>query len=107
MSYSSISPVDLNARLERGEQLVLIDVREPEEYELARIEGARLFPLSRMDDWAASLNPEDEIVVLCHHGIRSAHVCSWLARNGFPRIHNLSGGIDLWSRQIDPRVARY
>jgi adenylyltransferase/sulfurtransferase len=107
MSYQTIEPSELYARMGRGESPLLIDVREPEEYALARIEGARLLPLSRFQEWAGALNPEEETVFICHHGIRSAHVCAVLARQGFRRLLNLSGGIDLWSKEVDPNVPRY
>ena len=90
-----------------GDELLLIDVREPEEFELARVEGAELLPLSRFREWAGVLDPARETVVMCHHGIRSAQVCAVLARQGFTRLHNLSGGIDRWSAEVDRRVPRY
>jgi rhodanese-related sulfurtransferase len=105
--YQTISPEELKERLERGDKLEVIDVREPEEYELARIEGTRLLPLSRFPEWAGTLDPEAEIVFMCHHGIRSAQVCSYLAREGFSRLHNLAGGIDAWSWEVDRSVPRY
>ncbi|HEY0005421.1 MAG TPA: rhodanese-like domain-containing protein [Pyrinomonadaceae bacterium] len=107
MSYETISPVELDERIKRGEQFSLIDVREPVEYEMARIEGARLLPLSRFQEWAETLNPDDEIVFMCHHGIRSAQVCSFLAAQGFGKLRNLDGGIARWSSEVDPRVPQY
>jgi rhodanese-related sulfurtransferase len=105
--YQSISPPELAERLKAGEQINLIDVREPMEFELARIDGAKLLPLSRFNEWIDELDPEAEIVVMCHHGIRSANLCMFLIRNGFARVFNLDGGIDLWSKEIDPSVPRY
>jgi rhodanese-related sulfurtransferase len=107
MDYETILPIELSARMKRGEQMTLIDVREQMEYQIARIEGARLLPLSRFEEWAAKLNPEEEIIVMCHHGIRSAHVCSALAEQGFKRMVNLAGGIDRWSRDVDSSVPVY
>ncbi|HEX8143999.1 MAG TPA: rhodanese-like domain-containing protein [Pyrinomonadaceae bacterium] len=107
MSYQTISPAELDARIRRGEAVRLIDVREPIEYEMARIEGAELLPLSRFNEWAHSLNPEEELVLMCHHGIRSAQVCSVLAREGFRRLYNLAGGIDRWSQEVDRSVPQY
>ncbi|MBD0327206.1 MAG: hypothetical protein ICV68_12290 [Pyrinomonadaceae bacterium] len=107
MDYRTITPVELEARLKRGDELQLIDVREPLEHEMARIEGARLLPLSVFHEWAGTLNPEAEIVVMCHHGIRSAQVCAFLARQGFRKLSNLAGGIDRWSHEVDPRVPLY
>jgi rhodanese-related sulfurtransferase len=107
MNYETILPVELSARMKRGERVTLIDVREQMEYQIARIEGASLLPLSRFEEWAGRLNPEEEIIVMCHHGIRSAHVCSVLARQGFKKMVNLAGGIDRWSTDVDSSVAVY
>lgn len=108
MSYETITPEQLDARLKRNEAVRLIDVREPIEYEIAHIVGAELLPLSRFDEWAAALkNPEEEIVLMCHHGIRSAQVCAFLARQGFKRLYNLAGGIDRWSQEVDRSVPQY
>jgi rhodanese-related sulfurtransferase len=107
MNYETILPVELSARMKRGEQVTLIDVRELVEHQIARIEGARLLPLSQFDKWAATLNPEEEIIVMCHHGVRSAHVCSILAREGFTKMVNLAGGIDRWSNDVDSSVQVY
>jgi len=107
MSYITVSPAEVATRMERSDRFDFIDVREPEEYELARVEGARLLPLSRFAEWAGTLDPEAEIVVMCHHGIRSAQVCAVLARQGFTKLHNLSGGIDGWSVEVDRGVPRY
>ena len=107
MNFRTMTPAELDARRKRGEQLLLIDVREEAEYEIARIEGAQLLPLSRFDEWAASLDAGVETVVMCHHGIRSAQVCAYLARAGFEKLHNLAGGIDRWSHDIDADVPRY
>jgi rhodanese-related sulfurtransferase len=107
MKYETILPVELSERMKRGEQVMLIDVREPVEYQIARIEGARLLPLSQFHEWAEGLNPEEEIIVMCHHGVRSAHVCSILARQGFKKMANLAGGIDRWSSDVDSSVPLY
>lgn len=106
-NYETISPAELKQRMASGDNLLLIDVREPIEYEMARIEGARLLPLSRFPEWAATLDPQQEIVFMCHHGIRSAQVCAHLAREGFEKLYNLAGGIDSWSCEVDPGVPRY
>jgi adenylyltransferase/sulfurtransferase len=108
LAYETITPAQLDGRRRGGEELLLIDVREPEEFELARIEGARLLPLSQFNEWASTLYPEREMVFMCHHGIRSAQVCSYLARAGsFKRLFNLAGGIERWSCEIDRSVPRY
>ena len=105
--YGTVSAVELDERLKRGEEVLIVDVREPDEYAHARIEGARLLPLTRFPEWAETLNPDDEIVFMCHHGIRSAQVCAFLAREGFKKLYNLEGGIDAWSCDVDPSVPRY
>jgi rhodanese-related sulfurtransferase len=107
VNYETITPAELQERRKRGQQVLLIDVREPEEYELARIEGARLLPLSQFNEWASSLDPATEAVVMCHHGIRSGQVCAYLVRQGFKNLSNLEGGIDRWSCEIDRSVPRY
>jgi rhodanese-related sulfurtransferase len=107
MSYETITPEQLDARIKRGEALRLIDVREPIEHEIACIAGAELLPLSRFDEWAGALNPEEETVVMCHHGIRSAQVCAFLSRQGFKQLYNLAGGIDRWSQEVDGSVPQY
>jgi rhodanese-related sulfurtransferase len=107
MGFKNITPSQLSERMRNDEPPLVVDVREPEEYELARIEGARLLPLSLFNDWAPSLDRERETVFMCHHGIRSAQVCAYLSRQGFEKIHNLAGGIDRWSAEVDPAVPRY
>jgi adenylyltransferase/sulfurtransferase len=105
--YSTISPSELNQRLVDGERFDVIDVREPIEFEIARVEGARLLPLSRFNEWVGSLSMDDEIIFMCHHGIRSAQVCQFLAQQGFKHLFNLDGGIDRWSSEVDPNVPLY
>jgi len=107
MFYKSISPAQVAARLKTEEKFKFIDVREPLEYEIARVAEAELLPLSRFAEWNGKLNAEDEIVVMCHHGVRSANVCAYLAQNGFKKVFNLEGGIDLWSIDVDENVPRY
>ncbi|MDT5263193.1 MAG: hypothetical protein QOC61_2197 [Acidobacteriota bacterium] len=105
--FKTITPKEFAERLGGGERLLLVDVREPEEYELARVEGSQLLPLRLFNEWTSSLDPERETVFLCHHGIRSAQVCAFLSRQGFEKIYNLAGGIDRWSCEVDPTVPRY
>lgn len=107
MGFRTITPAEFSERRRREEDLLLIDVREPEEYELARVEGARLLPLSLFNEWAPSLDRDRETVFICHHGVRSAQVCAFLARQGFTKIYNLDGGIDRWSKEVDPSVPCY
>jgi len=107
-NYDVIDSIELKRRLENGESLRLIDVREPAEYRVARIEGAELKPLGQIMNWMQELTDRDEtIVVMCHHGMRSDRACQFLAAQGFTKVSNLRGGIDAWSLQIDPGVPRY
>jgi rhodanese-related sulfurtransferase len=91
------------------DELVLIDCREDEEFAAASIEGAVLMPMSRWQDEMSKLKdwPDKHLVVYCHHGRRSLQVVSWLRKNGFPNAQSMQGGIDAWSIEIDPQVARY
>ena len=105
--FETITPKEFGERVRGGEDLLLVDVREPEEYELARVEGARLLPLSLFNEWAPTLDRSRGTVFICHHGVRSAQVCAFLAREGFDKVYNLDGGIDRWSTEVDPSVPRY
>lgn len=107
MFYQSITPKQLAERLENDEKFKFIDVREPQEYSIARIHEAELLPLTKFNEWIETLDPEEEIVVMCHHGVRSANVCMFLARNGFAKVFNLEGGIDSWSLEVDEKTPRY
>jgi rhodanese-related sulfurtransferase len=85
----------------------LLDVREPWEWNLARIEGSELVPMGEIPAKVEALNRTHPTVVICHHGMRSLQVVAFLQRQGFGNLHNLHGGIDAWSRQIDPAVPVY
>ncbi len=102
-----ISPPALKERLDRGEKPVVLDVREPEEVALASFSGATHIPMGDIPSRLADLDPQRATVVVCHHGIRSAQVAAYLARMGFERVANLSGGIDAWSLAVDPATPRY
>jgi adenylyltransferase/sulfurtransferase len=104
---ADITPAELADRLRRGETLEVIDVREPYEHAIARLPGARLVPLATVASAAGSLDPEREIVVHCHHGMRSARAAAILREAGFRRVRNLVGGIDRWSTDVDASVPRY
>ena len=105
-----ITPQDVKRRLTAGEKLFLIDVREPAEFALARIDGAELVPmrtvpaeLARLD----ALTDEGALIVYCHHGVRSLNVANWLREQGVSDCLSMAGGIDRWSLEIDPSVPRY
>jgi adenylyltransferase/sulfurtransferase len=102
-----ITPTELGERLARGEAVQLIDVREPNEHVIARIEGARLIPLRSLPQRSADLDRETEMIVFCHHGMRSAQAVEFLRGRGFERARNLTGGIDRWSVDVDPAIPRY
>ena len=102
-----IAPHELAARFAAGERPLLLDVREPREWEMARIEGARLVPLGTLAGAIPSLDREAEIVVMCKSGVRSANAARQLRDAGFRRVLNLAGGIKRWSADVDPRVPTY
>ena len=102
-----IAPHELAARFAAGDRPLLLDVREPREWELARIEGARLVPLGTLAGAIPSLDREAEIVVMCKSGVRSANAARQLRDAGFRRVLNLAGGIKRWSADVDPRVPTY
>ncbi len=86
---------------------LLLDVREPWEWQLAHIEGARLLPMGQVPASIEQIDRTRPTVVICHHGMRSLQVIAFLQRQGFDNLHNLQGGIDAWSREVDPGVALY
>jgi len=97
----------LRDRLAKGEMPTILDVREPDETRLAPFVGAVEIPMGEVPSRLGELNPDDDIVVLCHHGIRSGRVAIYLDQQGFQRVSNLTGGIDAWSLFVDPSVPRY
>ena len=107
MDYE-ISPEEVKAKLDRGEPFTLLDVREPEEFQVARIAGSKHLPMGDVPARAhQELDPDEHVVVVCHHGVRSLTVTNWLRQQGFEKAQSLRGGIDAWSRQIDRKVPVY
>lgn len=106
MSFS-ILPNELKARIDRGDKLVLVDVREPWENSLAKLEGSLLIPLGTLPQSLSKLDANAEIIAYCHHGMRSADATGFLLQQGFKNVKNLVGGIDAWSIQVDHTVPRY
>jgi adenylyltransferase/sulfurtransferase len=102
-----ITPLRLAARLQNGHAPAVLDVREPYEWAIAHIPGARLVPLNSLPQAVSSLDREAELVVYCHHGTRSAAAVAWLRDQGFSHVRNLVGGIDRWSFEVDPSLRRY
>ncbi|SRR5579883_2151743 len=107
MGPGEIFPGELKARMDRGDCPVIVDVREPDEVALAAFPRAIHIPMSEIPARMSELDRTREIVVVCHHGVRSAHVAAYLHQNGFERVFNLYGGIDAWSLGVDSSVPRY
>jgi adenylyltransferase/sulfurtransferase len=105
--HAPLAPRELAARLAAGDALQLVDVREPYEHRIARLEPARLVPLRGLPSALGTLDPARETVVLCHHGVRSAAAAEFLRAQGFRSVRNLEGGIDAWSADVDAAVPRY
>jgi len=103
-----ISPADLAARIEAGDELVLLDVREAEEVAICALPGITHIPLGELSVRHSELDPDAETVCICHHGIRSASAAGALAHLGFDGpLWNLSGGMDRWAKDVDPAMPRY
>lgn len=107
MDELEITPSEVKARLDRGEKLVLVDVREPWEHQVCRIEGAQLIPLGSLAASLQTLPDVDELICYCHHGMRSLDAAAWLRFQGIEKAKSLTGGIERWSVEIDPKVPRY
>lgn len=103
-----ITPEDLKSLLKSDSDIVVLDVREPWEFETAKIGNSKHIPMNDIPArFNQELDPEEHIVVVCHHGVRSMNVTSWLRQQGFEKVQSLRGGIDRWARQIDPKVPVY
>ena len=102
-----ITAAQLKARLDKHEPVVLLDVRDDWETKLARLENAIHIPTEEIELRAGELDPNEETVVYCHHGVRSAAVASYLRQLGFAKVANLSGGLDEWARTVDRGMRRY
>jgi len=105
-----LTPQHVQQRRDSGETLVLIDVREPEEFAVARIQGAELIPMQSVPaqiQRLEALADKGDLIVMCHHGVRSLQVAAWLRQQGVENCFSLAGGIDRWSREIDPTVPQY
>ncbi|MGL5058567.1 MAG: rhodanese-like domain-containing protein [Microcoleus sp.] len=111
--FGQITVEELGRRLAETnvEKLQLVDVREPQEIELASLPGFTIMPLSEFAEWSETiadrLDRDTETFVLCHHGVRSAQMCHWLTSQGFTNVKNIVGGIDAYSMLVDPTVPRY
>jgi len=107
MNDLEISAAELKQRLDNGEKLLLVDVREPWENAQCRIEGAVLIPMGSIPSNLQKLDTDEPVICYCHHGMRSLDVVNWLRQQGIGSAKSLAGGIDRWSMEIDPRVPRY
>ncbi|HKB46064.1 MAG TPA: rhodanese-like domain-containing protein, partial [Ktedonobacterales bacterium] len=101
------SAQDLAAERGTNPQLLLLDVREPFEHDIAAIAGSLLIPLAELPGRLRELDGHAAIVAYCHHGVRSAHARDILLAAGFGNVRNLAGGIDAWARAVDPTLPRY
>ena len=103
-----ITPSAVKAGVDAGGRLRLLDVREPAEHAVARIDGAQLIPMRAIPQNLQELEDDDApLIVFCHHGVRSLSVVEWLRRRGMENCQSMAGGIDRWSIDIDPAVPRY
>lgn len=102
-----IEPREVRQMLARGDNFLLVDVREPWEHDTARIEGSMLVPLREIPGNVDRLAGPEPIVLYCHHGIRSLDAAAWLRSQGIGNARSMAGGIDRWSVEVDPKVPRY
>jgi len=103
-----ITPEEVKQKLDAGDKLTLIDVREPQEFAVARIEGGELIPMRTVPGALEALRSRDDLlIVYCHHGVRSLNVVHWLRGQGVEGCQSMAGGIDAWSLRIDAKVPRY
>lgn len=98
---------ELKAKLDTGEPVILLDVREPGEVAFVRISGSTHIPMGEIPGRLHELDPDQEIVVYCHLGVRSMQVAQFLARHDFDNVANLAGGIEAWATEIEPDMPRY
>lgn len=103
-----ITPTELKDYLEKSDDKpLLLDVREPMEYQFCHMAGSRLIPMGQIPFKIGELDPDQATVVICHHGIRSLQVAHYLSQQGFRNVLNLQGGIDAWAIEVEPTMPRY
>jgi rhodanese-related sulfurtransferase len=107
MNDLEITPAEIKQRLDRGEKMLLVDVREPWEFEICRIDGAKLIPMGSIPANLQALDIDEDVVCYCHRGMRSLDVAVWLRGQGVASAKSLAGGIERWSLEVDPAVPRY
>lgn len=101
------TPANLRDRLMEPQPPFLLDVRQPWEFDICRLPGSSLLPMHQVPAALSSLDPSLEIVVICHHGVRSRQVVRYLEAHGFQNVINLEGGLAAWAQDIDPRMPTY
>lgn len=110
MESLELTPQEVQTRIARGEAVAMIDVREPEEFALTHLDGSQLVPMGTVPGELQRLEglaDEQDLMVLCHHGVRSLQVVSWLRAHGVENCYSVAGGIDRWSLEVDGSVSRY
>ena len=107
MAVPELSVQELKSRLDAGEKLIVLDVREPWELAIARLPDVVHIPLGQLTARLQELKPDSEVVVMCKSGARSRRAAEFLASKGFARVANLSGGINAWTEEIDPSLSSY
>jgi rhodanese-related sulfurtransferase len=107
MDELEIMPLEVRQRLDRGDKLLLVDVREPVEHQICRIEGAKLIPMSAIPANLQMLDSDEDVICYCHHGMRSMDVAVWLRGQGIAGAKSMAGGIERWALEVDPRMPRY
>ncbi|MFA5921722.1 MAG: rhodanese-like domain-containing protein [Methylococcaceae bacterium] len=107
MTVKQLSATELKNKIQQEETLFLLDVREPHEFQYAHIANSILIPLNQIPNRLGELDPQQEIVVICHHGMRSQQAANYLVQSGYKKIANLTGGIDAWSCTCDSSIPRY
>jgi rhodanese-related sulfurtransferase len=107
MGELEIMPFEVRQRLDRGDKLLLVDVREPAEHQICRIEGAKLIPMGTIPANLQMLDSGEDVICYCHHGMRSMDVAVWLRGQGIAGAKSMAGGIERWALEVDPKVPRY
>ncbi len=107
MPIEDITPKQLKEKIDRKEDFILLDVREPDEYRICHIKGSKLIPVGHIQERVSELDQSKQIVVYCHHGSRSMFIVQQLKSLGFTKLKNLEGGIEAWADEVEPEMARY
>ncbi len=107
MNDLEITPLEVKQRLDRGEKMLVVDVREPWEYAHCHLENALHIPMGSIPANLQQLDTDENVICYCHHGMRSLDVANWLRSQGIASAKSMAGGIERWSAEIDPKVPRY